>query len=387
MRLMLVSEEGFLGGAQIAIAQLLRELSNRSVECRAVVPMPSNYSRLLEKKGIAVSGCRLDELKRDFVRGRPVRREVSNLRSLIRQFKPSVVHADAPWAAFFCILASAREAVPVVCALHSYPEARRPFKRLVFALLKRHIVRRCHSFVVFSDHMLQEVVGSYSFPQNKLRRVAYGLDLQRTKATIAPSEWRARLGIPANAVVFATLTRLHPEKGVLDLVEAARIVCERFPRAYFVVAGEEVVTPMEHLGFLPAVESRINSLGLKDRFRLVGFQDDVGSILNASDALIHPSHREPFGLAVIEASASGLPVIVSHVGGMLETVVDGKTGLRFPAQDAEQLADRVLALALNPALRRKMGQRGKELVLEKYSLSRMADRMLDIYRNAADRPE
>lgn len=382
MRLMLVSEEGFIGGAQIAVAQLLRSLSNRSVECSAVVPMPSDYSRLLRNNAIDVSGCRLDELKRDFVRGLPVRREIANLRDLLRQFQPTVIHADAPWAAFFCILASSKTGPPIVCALHSYPEAHRAFKRVVFSLLKRCLVKRCRSFVVFSDLMLREVGRKHGFPQRKLVRASYGLDPQRIEARVPRNEWRTRFGLPPGAVVFATLTRLHPEKGVLDLVEAAKIVCEECPEAHFVVAGEEVVTPMEHLGFLPILKSRITALGLEQRFQLIGFQHDVGSILNASDVLIHPSHREPFGLAVIEASAAGLPAIVSNVGGMLETVVDGETGFHFTARDPRHLAEKALTLTRNPALRREMGQRGKESVLREYPPDAMTDGMLAIYEDA-----
>ena len=382
LKLLMIDEEGFVGGAEIATSRLLSGLKERCVQCAAVVPANTHYWRVLHERGIRLFPCGLNELKRTFIRGYPVLREISGLRQAIAEFNPTIIHADAPWAAFFCLPAAKRFDVPVVCALHSYPEAHRAFKRMVFALLKRRLIRRCEHFVVFSNHMLTEIVERYGFPPEKVSKVSHGIERERIAARMSRTDWRELNDLPHDAIVFVSITRVHPGKGVMDFVNAAKIVSESCPNVFFVVAGEEVVSPLENLGFTAELHGRLETLGISDRFRFLGFQDDVGSILHGCDVLVHPAHKEPFGLAVAEASASGLPVVASGVGGILETIVDGENGLLFKPKNVNQLAEKMLLLAQNPELRQQMGQLGAKRNLDKFPMSQMVDGMLRIYECA-----
>ncbi|MBN2209248.1 MAG: glycosyltransferase family 4 protein [Candidatus Coatesbacteria bacterium] len=383
LRLLMIGEEGFLGGAEIAMSQLLSGLRERGVECAAVVPERSDYWRLLKSRGVPLFPCSLNELKRDFIWGWPVFRELRRLRQAIHEFRPSVIHANAPWGAFFCLPAANRFGVPVVCALHSYPEAHRAFKRMLFVLLKTYIIRRCKRFVVFSDHMLNEVVEQYGFPLTKLSKVNCGIESERIVPRTTRAEWRMRNHLPSNAVVFLNLTRIHPVKGVMDFVDAAGLVRESCREAFFVIAGEEAVTSLENLGFTAKLQRGIEVLGMADRFRFLGFQDDVGSILAGSDVLVHPAHKEPFGLAVAEASAAGLPVVASRVGGIPETIVEGENGFLVAPRDVTQLAEKMLVLAADRGLRDRMGKRGAELNSGRFTVSGMVEGMLSIYEGVA----
>jgi len=387
LKLLMIGEEGFVGGAEIATSRLLSGLKERCVQCAAVVPANSHYWRILHERGIRLFPCGLNELKRTFIRGYPVLREISGLRRAIAEFNPTIIHADAPWAAFFCLPAAKRFDVPVVCALHSYPEAHRAFKRMVFAFLKRYVIGRCECFVVFSDHMLEEVVRRYGFPAEKVCRVNYGIDEDRITPRMSRAEWRMRNDLPTDATVFMVVTRIHPEKGIMDLVEAAKLVSEACENIFFVVAGEEVVSLLENLGFTAELHRRLETLGIANRFRFLGFQDDVGSILRGCDVLVHPSHREPFGLAVAEASLAGLPVVASSVGGIPEMVVNGGTGFLVEPRNANQLAEKMLLLAQNHGLRREMGERGITRTRARFQMPQMLDDMLEIYERAAGRDQ
>ncbi|MBN1592396.1 MAG: glycosyltransferase family 4 protein, partial [Candidatus Coatesbacteria bacterium] len=275
MKVLLVADEGYLGGAEISTSRLLAALVERGIECAAAVPKGSPYWGRLKERGIPLFPCELNDLKRTFSRGYPILRENSRLRRLIGDFGPTVIHTDSLWAAFFTLMAASRSDIPVVSSLHSYPEAHRALKRAIFAVLKRLIVRKCAHFIVFSEHMLNEIGGRYGFPIDKVSRVHHGIERDRLEERLSRVDWRRKHDIPAGAVVFICITRIHPEKGVMDFVEAARIVMETDQDAFFVVAGEEVVTPLENLGFTKIIHRRLNELGLMDRFRFLGFQEDV----------------------------------------------------------------------------------------------------------------
>ncbi len=111
------------------------------------------------------------------------------------------------------------------------------------------------------------------------------------------------------------------------------------------------------------LESLMRTLDLQERVRFLGRRDDVPELLRCSDVFVFPSQVESFGLAALEASACGLPVVASDVGGLPEVIEDGVSGLLFPPRDVDALAERVRRLADAPAVRRRMGEAGRERAL------------------------
>lgn len=111
------------------------------------------------------------------------------------------------------------------------------------------------------------------------------------------------------------------------------------------------------------LESLTRTLRLQERVRFFGRRNDVPDILRASDVFVFPSQLESFGLAALEASACGLPVVASDVGGLPEVVEDGVSGLLYPSKDVEALADRIRQLVDAPELRRRMGEAGRARAL------------------------
>ena len=382
-RLMFVGEDGFVGGAQISMWGLLRELSSRSVDCIAVVPSPNRYSEMLRGSGIDVTRNRLDELKRDYIRISPVIREVKNLGVIMDEFLPDVIHADAPWAAFFTLLAARRRGIPVLCSLHWYPEAHKALKRAVFRTLRRYVISNCRKFAVFSEHMLSTIVNDYGFPIHKVSMISYGIEKRRLENSMSRDEWQCSWGIPSGAILYTCVARLHPQKGILDVLDAARIVSRKVDKAFFAFAGEEVVTPMENLHFTEEIHARAASLGIDGRIRLLGFQDDIGTVYGASDVLVHASFREPFGLGVAEASISGLPVVAYGVGGIPETVIDGENGFLVPPMRPDLLAGKLIRLGQDAELRRRLGRRGKELGAKQHSMAEMTAQLISLYEEVA----
>jgi D-inositol-3-phosphate glycosyltransferase len=121
-------------------------------------------------------------------------------------------------------------------------------------------------------------------------------------------------------------------------------------------------------------------LGIQDLVTFLGArsQDALPDYYSAADVVVMPSHYESFGLVALEAMACGTPVIASRVGGLAYTVLHGVTGLHVPERDPEALAQEIIRLIQDAALRERMGQQAHQ-VARCYSWSSIADRIVDLY--------
>jgi glycosyltransferase involved in cell wall biosynthesis len=172
-----------------------------------------------------------------------------------------------------------------------------------------------------------------------------------------------------DGIVVGNVARLAEQKGHRDLIAAAPAVLERHPDVRFAVAGD---------GELRAeLEALARPLG--ERFTFLGERDDVPDLLASFDVFAYPSRFEGLCLAVIEAQAAGVPVVATPVGGIVENVVDGKTGLLVPPRDPVALAGAIVRLLDDPELARALAERARPRVRERYTRQRMVERTLALY--------
>lgn len=191
----------------------------------------------------------------------------------------------------------------------------------------------------------------------------------------------ARYGIPETARVVASVGGIQRRKGQLDLVEAAAPLARDFPALVFALAGEA-----GDAEYLEALRARIAELGLADHFRFVGFEPNVRNLLSVSEALVHPSHSEGFGLAILEAMATGLPVVATRCGGPEEIVADGVSGFLAPARSPHELGGALRRLLADPDAARAMG-RAAAVRARDFSLEATARRTEEVYRGLRVPPE
>jgi glycosyltransferase involved in cell wall biosynthesis len=164
---------------------------------------------------------------------------------------------------------------------------------------------------------------------------------------------RHRLGLPGHGLVFGSIGRLDSWKGFGVLLAAVRAVIERHPSATFVlVGGPHEFNP----GYAAQLDEQARRLGLGDRVRLVGHQDNPEEWMQAMDVFIHASQNEPFGMVVIEAMALGKAVIASAEGGPTEVITPTVNGLLSPYGNAHELAQAIIRLLDDPDLRQAMGE-------------------------------
>jgi glycosyltransferase involved in cell wall biosynthesis len=128
---------------------------------------------------------------------------------------------------------------------------------------------------------------------------------------------------------------------------------------------------------------QVRELHVEDLVFFLGFRDDVPRILASLDLFVLSSHLEGLGSSIMDAMASRLPVVATRTGGIPEVVVDGETGLLVPPRDPAALAEGILRLYRDRELAKKLGQRGYEVVCEKFSAEAMAERVIALYQKIA----
>src|SRR5438552_841720 len=190
---------------------------------------------------------------------------------------------------------------------------------------------------------------------------------------IRPCPWRNQsrvrepLHIPAGPPLLLLVGRIVPHKGVEHFIEAARYV----PEARFVIAGGgSLLEPMRALA---------ESMGVADRVQFLGRVSDeqLPEVYAACDVFVLPSvsRLEAFGIVALEAMATGKPVIVADIPGVREIIEDGRDGLLTDPVNPRDLAEKIRRLLSEPKARQRMGARGREKVLESFSIERVTDRI------------
>jgi glycosyltransferase involved in cell wall biosynthesis len=193
--------------------------------------------------------------------------------------------------------------------------------------------------------------------------------------------FRKRHGIPADAIVFACISRFDPQKDQLTLIEAFEQVAAQRPDAYLVLAGPSTVD-----GYLAKLDAHIAASPAAARIRRLGALapdgPDLPAALAATDVFVLPSRHEPFGIVVLEAWSAGRPVLVTRVGGLQTLVEDGVSGLFFPAGNVATAALQMQRLAADPGLRERLAAHGRSLAISRYSWAQVAAETEAIYQAA-----
>lgn len=177
----------------------------------------------------------------------------------------------------------------------------------------------------------------------------------------------------AARVRFVTLGRLHAKKGFGVLVDALGLLRQQGLEFQCAIAGEG---PERQ-----AMESRIDSVGLSERIRLPGWTDDVASFLVRGDIFVLPSFQEDFPLAVLDAMASGIPIVASAIDGPKDFLVDDRTALLVPPHDPTALAAALARLASDAGLRERLGRAARKQAQEQYSFEAVGGRFSTALRN------
>jgi len=298
------------------------------------------------------------------------------LKSMHWARKCDLIHAHWIEPGFIAALAKRWLARPMVLTVHS-----------IRARCRSRFVYRAAfgaaDMVFFNSRHTQTIARDLGLTCNG--RVIYqGFDDDRFNGHVGQDHWRRRLDIPHGAPVVLALGRMIELKGFHVLLEAWPTVRQRCPSAHLVLAGDGPE--------MPRLRDRINALGVGASVRLPGriAKTDVPSLMAGATVFCAPGvvdsrgRSDALGVVIIEAMASGLPCVGSRIGGIPETIVDGRTGTLVEPGDQAGLADALTGVLSDPQTAEQMGTLGRQQAREAFSWRKIAAETFDAYCNLRD---
>jgi glycosyltransferase involved in cell wall biosynthesis len=290
---------------------------------------------------------------------------ISRLRAVLRESRPHIVHLHSRRGAdILGAIAARQERVPVVLSRRVDNPEWSPIARVKY---------RLYDHVVTISRGIYNVLLAEGVPAHKMSCVLDAVDAERFAGAADRAWFEREFNLPAGVPTIGMVAQFIERKGHRYLLDAAPSILEQFPNARFLLFGKG---PLHD-----DIGARVRQMGLTDRIALPGFRDDLERVLPCLTALAHPAEMEGLGVSLLQASAAGVPIVASAVGGIPEAVVDGVNGCLIPSRDAVALADKLIELLRDPARAKTMGQHGRALVREKFSIDAMTDGNLSVYRD------
>ena len=354
IRVMRIISRMNIGGPATHVVLLNAGLDRRGYDCLLVTGSEGASEGSL--RDLAVSSdlrlAMIPELGRE-IAPRSDLVTLVKLYRLMRRERPHVVHTHTAKAGFVGRIAARLAGVPVVLhtfhghVFHGYFS---PAKTRLYLLIERlgaRLSTRHHHDQPSPAGRDRPVWRHQAANGSKSFRSASSWTRSR-RSLAARGDFRRSLGLPADAKLVGAVGRLVPIKNIPLLLEAAALARQSDPSIRVVIVGDGELRD--------ELEARADALGLGDAVVFAGWRRDLPSVYADLDAVVISSHNEGTPASLIEAMATGCPVIATRVGGVPDLIVDGETGRLVPPGDREALAAALLALFREPELTAQMAE-------------------------------
>jgi glycosyltransferase involved in cell wall biosynthesis len=321
----------------------------------------------------------------------PMAREISpwndllslwRIRRVLSRLRPTITNVATPKAGLLGGIAAWTCRVP--CRYYSVIglrcETTTGFKRKLLVLAERIACLCAHRVICVSESMRQKAIGLGIVDASRTVVLASGSYAGVDPKRFAPTpevlrradQLRGKLGIPREAPVVGFVGRLTRDKGIAELVEAYSRLRELFPALRLLLVGE-----VEEADPLPAETHRL--IEREPQIIHTGFVEDPLLYYHMMDVLAFPTHREGFGNAALEAHAAGKPVVAARATGVVDSVIDGVTGILVPVGDARALAEALELVLKDQSLAAALGTAGRERAQREFPQERVWDAIIQEY--------
>jgi glycosyltransferase involved in cell wall biosynthesis len=382
-RVLFLDQSSNLGGAELCLLDIVKPYRDH---CSVALFSDGPFRHLLEEHNINVQivGKEVIALTKDGTLRQSLKAvgqtwpRIHQIATAARQY--DLIYANTPKALVIGAIASAIASKPLIYHLHDIisPEH---FSPINIQLLRRLANSRAVHIIANSEASRAAFIKSggksdcISVIYNGFHPSNYQID------PLLRLQIRKLWNWPGKPFVVGHFSRLSPWKGQHILLEALQY-CPREIVAVFVgdaLFGEDDYRSMLH--------QRVEELGLGDRVKFIGFQDQVPELMSACDLITHTSTApEPFGRVIVEAMLSGTPVIASAAGGALELIEADLTGWLTPPGDAQTLATAIKQCYQNPDRTQSMAQTAKIQARDRFDQTQIQTQITDLLNHYALMP-
>jgi glycosyltransferase involved in cell wall biosynthesis len=344
----------FLGGPQQVI-YLLDALNERGVENILVCPPGSGIDTVAREHGIRVQNL--------FCAGDIDLPFAYRLTQFVRRERPDLMHCHSRRGAdVLGGLAASFADVPAVVS--------RRVDNTELALVAGLRYRPYRKVIAISE-AIAEALRARGIDDDRVVVIRSAVDADAFRESRDCAARRREFDIPDDGFAILAAGQLIPRKGHRYLLEAMGSLRRDYPQLRLVILGE---------GYLDTqLRAQAATLGLGDVVQFGGYRDDLDAFIGCFDLFVHPASGEGLGIAVLKASAAGLPVVACDAGGLPEVVVPDETGVLVPPEDPGALQHAIADLIDDEALRARLGAAARDRMQNEFSIATMADRHLELY--------
>lgn len=366
-------------GADKVMLDLIRNLDKNRFSAHVILPCDGVLVDAMKKEGISVEVIPYPIMRRKYFNPKGIIQYFTGLfkyskmiTEIARKRNISIVHTNTAATLEGCIV-SRKLHIPQLWSIHEIIVS----PKLMFRLTSRWIAKYASITVTDSGAVKKHLMSSGRFSDSDIHVIYNGVDADRFSPDNDSSYLRREWNIPDDARVIGMMGRVNSWKGQHDFLKAANIVMEKCPDVYtvFVGAAFEGEEWREK-----ELADAIAASPFRERIINQGYRTDSEGIYKLYDVFVLPStNPDPLPTVVLEAMATGKPVVGYRHGGVCEMVADGENGLLAEVRDPQDLAEKILTLLGDDALRNKMAEASRNRLLNKFSIESYVENYTNEY--------
>lgn len=361
-----------VGGAEVVVFELAKQLINYGHDVNIITPKWLKGPRWLRKEetnGIKIFRFNIKRRIWKFID------PFFHLPPLLKEMSPDILNAHyvspTGFGGFFW---SKIMRIPSVFTLHG-EDIYDPIYSVpkVLQRLMKGVLRNCSDITAISSFVKNIVVSKFSISEERIKVIPNGVNTKKFTPYCNGTVIREKYHIKDNELLVLTVQRLHPRKAVQYFLKVISKISKSEDRMRFMIVGDGP----EKLKLMKL--SRM--LKIEDKLIFTGFVPDstLPSYYAACDIFTLHTLYEGLGVVLLEAIASGKPVVTTIAGGTTDIIQDGVNGLLVKPRDIEAFTNAVLILANNKDLRTKMGERGRKMAVDKFDWEKIAKKYIQVY--------
>jgi glycosyltransferase involved in cell wall biosynthesis len=305
-----------------------------------------------------------------------------------------ITHAQLPLTPNFAVPPNFGKSL--VCTVHSTwkgeAEAIRgePYSRLnanekflvsfnwFLRIFEEKMLARAKKIIAVSRFTKWELTNYYKIPDSKIRVIHNGVNVNKFKPVVDKGKVKEELGLNPEDIAIVSVGRLYARKGLFTLIESMPAVIKRFKNAKFIISGKGQSDEMRKLN------SYAEKLGVKNNIIFTGYYPDkkLPKLYQAADVFAFSTFYEHHPFAILEALATGLPVVTTTVGGIPETIESGKNGFLVEPFIPNQLSEKILYLLEHPAEAAEMGAQARKTIVDQFDWRIVVKDAMKVYDEA-----
>jgi 1,4-alpha-glucan branching enzyme len=247
-------------------------------------------------------------------------------------------------------------------------------------LFEERMMAKSKRLIAVSHFTQKELTKYYGIAENKIRVIHNGVDTIKFQPTADKDKIKAELGFNPEDIAIVSVGRLYARKGLFTLIESMPAVVRKFPNAKFIISGKGQSNEMKKL------IAHAEHLGVRNHIVFTGYFPDakLPKLYQAADVFAFSTFYEHHPFAVLEALSTGLPVVTTKVGGIPETINDGKNGFLCEPFNSAEFSERILYLLEHPAEADEMALLARRTILDRFDWRIIVKKVMSVYEEASE---